>query len=317
MKWYKYTFKTLTEAEDIVVSALTDAGVEGVEIVDNTPLTQEELEGMFVDIPLANGPDDGTAVINFYLEPEADQAEMLRKVKEELDALREYMEIGECRITSSETEDKDWINNWKEFFHSFRIGNIFIVPSWEDDTPLPTDEIVLHIDPGAAFGTGLHETTQLCIRELKKYVKPGDRLLDIGTGSGILSIAAHKLGVSHAVGTDLDPCAIDAVAQNKEANDVPDEAFELIIGNIIDDEKIQERCGYGYDLITANILAEVLVPLSPVAIRHLRPGGIIITSGIIEEKENVVKTALEEAGFVVIGTGHMGEWVSITAKRPE
>ena len=317
MKWYKYSFKTLAEAEDLVVSALTDAGVEGVEIVDNRLLTKEELDGMFVDIPLTGGEDDGTATISFYLEPEQDQAEMLKRVRAELDALRQFARIGECVITSSETEDKDWINNWKEYFHSFRIGNIFIVPSWEDDTPLPTDEIVLHIDPGTAFGTGLHETTQLCIEELKKHLKPGDTLLDIGTGSGILSIAACKMGAGHALGTDLDPCAIDAVAQNKAANGVGDEDFELIIGNIIDDENVQKRCKTGYDLITANILAEVLIPLAPQAIRHLKPGGIIITSGIIDEKEDAVKEALERAGFIVTDIRHKGEWVSITAEKPQ
>lgn len=317
MKWIKYTLKTFAEAEDIVVSALTDAGVCGAEIIDNTPLTGEELEGMFVDIPLPAGEDDGMATISFYLEPDADQEEILRRVEEELDALRQFMDIGDCGIEVSETEDKDWVNNWKEFFHSFRIDDIFVVPSWEEAAPLPTDRIVLRIDPGTAFGTGLHETTQLCIRQLKKYLRPQDRLLDLGTGSGILSIISVKLGAACALGTDLDPCTVDAVAQNKASNGMKDDQFRLLIGNIIDDEEIQKECGTGYDVITANILADVLIPLAPVAIRHLKPGGIFITSGIIDFKEEEVTKAFEAAGFMIEEVNHQGEWVAVTAKRPE
>ncbi len=317
MKWMKYSLKTLAEAEDIVISALADAGVEGVEIEDSVPLTEEELKGMFVDIGPEIPENDGTATLNFYLEPDADQEAVLARVREELDQLRSFMDIGECRITVSETEDRDWINNWKEFFHSFRIGNIFIVPSWENEEPLPTDEMVLHIDPGTAFGTGLHETTQLCVKQLKEYVRPGDRLLDVGTGSGILSIVAVKLGAASALGTDLDPCTIEAVDQNKRANGVPDESFTMLIGNIIDDPEVQKRCGGGYDIVTANILAEVLIPLTPQAYTQLKPGGIFITSGILTGKEEKVAQAMREAGFEIREITYQGEWASVTARRPE
>ena len=316
MKWNKYTLKTTAAAEDIVASALADAGVEGVEIEDNTPLTEEELKGMFVDIPLAKGEDDGTARLNFYLDPEEDNEEILGRIRNGLDALRAFTDIGEGTITASETEDKDWINNWKDYFHSFRVGNIFIVPSWEDDTPLPTDEMVIHIDPGTAFGTGLHETTQLCIRQLKKRLKKGDRMLDVGTGSGILGIVAVKLGASYVLGTDLDPCAVNAVSDNKKANDIEEGSLELIIGNLIDDEDVQKQCGDDYDIITANILPDVLVPLTPEAVRHLKPGGIYITSGILDVKEDVVTEAVRAAGLNVIEVSHQGEWVSVTAEKP-
>ncbi len=316
MKWIKYTVKTLSKAEDIVISALADAGVNGVEIEDKTPLTEEELQGMFVDIPPRPETDDGVAYLNFYLEPEDDRDAVLARVKEELDSLAEFMDIGEASITVSETEDKDWINNWKEYFHSFRVDDIFIVPSWEDDTPGPDDKIVLHIDPGTAFGTGVHETTQLCIRQLKKYVKEGCRLLDIGTGSGILGMVAIKLGAAHVVGTDLDPCTVEAVSQNKQENSIPEESFDLILGNIIDDKAVQDQCGEGYDIVTANILAEVLVPLAEEAVKHVRPGGIFITSGIIDDKEETVAAALTAAGFEILEITYQGEWVSITAVRP-
>ncbi len=315
MKWNKYTLKILAKAEDVVISALAFAGIEGVEIEDSIPLTEEELKGMFVDIPPVSKDDDGTARLNFYLNPETDNDEVLERVKNELNSLKEFMNIGECTIEISETEDKDWINNWKEYFHSFRVGNIFIQPSWEKEAPLPTDEMVIHIDPGTAFGTGLHETTQLCIKQLKKHVKKGDTILDIGTGSGILSIVAIKLGAARAVGTDLDPCTIDAVSDNKTANGIEDESFRLIIGNIIDDKKTQDLCGKEYDIITANILANVLCPLAKEAIKHLKKGGYIITSGIIDEKENEVKEALLLAGFTIDEITHQGEWVSITAVK--
>jgi len=317
MKWIKYTLKTLSKAEDIVISALADAGVNGVEIEDKTPLTEEELQGMFVDIPPQTEADDGVAYLNFYLEPDEDTEAVLARVREELDGLAGFMDIGEASITVSETEDKDWINNWKEYFHSFRVDDIFIVPSWEDDTPGPGDSIVLHIDPGTAFGTGMHETTQLCIRQLKKHVKKGCRMLDIGTGSGILGMVAVKLGASEVLGTDLDPCTEEAVAQNKRDNDIPDDSFKLILGNIIDDKKIQARCGGNYDIITANILADVLVPLAGVVGNHLKPGGYFITSGIIDDKEEEVANALRFNGFEIAETTYQGEWVSITARKPE
>ena len=316
MKWIKYTLKTLSKAEDIVISALADAGVYGVEIEDKAPLTEDELQGMFVDIPPQAEYDDGIAFLNFYLEPEDDRDVILARVREELDGIAQFMDIGEASITVSETEDKDWINNWKEYFHSFRVDDIFIVPSWEDDTPGPDDNIVLHIDPGTAFGTGLHETTQLCIRQLKKHVDKGCRMLDVGTGSGILGMVAVKLGAAHVVGTDLDPCTEEAVAQNKKDNDIADDSFELILGNIIDDKKTQALCGGDYDIVTANILAEVLVPLSSVIGGHLKPGGYFITSGIIDDKEEEVVKALESNGFEIEEITHQGEWVSVTARKP-
>ena len=315
MKWNKYTLKTTAEAEDIVAATLADAGVEGVEIEDGVPLTEEELKGMFVDIPPETEISD-EAYIHFYLEPDKDNEVVLQHVKEELEALRAFTDIGEAIITRSQTEDKDWINNWKEYFHSFSVDDFFVVPSWEEIPEGSEDKILLHIDPGTAFGTGMHETTQLCLRQLKKYVKEGCEILDVGTGSGILSIAALKLGAGHAVGTDLDPCTVSAVAENKESNDIADDSFSLILGNIIDDAKVQESVGLEkYDIITANILAGVLIPLAPQAKKHLKDGGVFITSGILDVKENEVREAFEKEGFKIIEITRQGEWVSITAGK--
>ena len=316
MKWNKYTLKTTSEAEDIVISTLADIGIQGVEIEDKQPLTEEDKRQMFVDILPDMPEDDGVAYLNFYLEPEEDNEAVLARVREELEELRSFLDIGECTIERSETEDKDWINNWKQYFHQFYVDDILIIPSWEEVKAEDRNKMIIHIDPGTAFGTGMHETTQLCIRQLKKYVTPGAEILDVGTGSGILSIIALKFGAGHALGTDLDPCAVPAVEENKAANGIPEDSFDMLIGNIIDDPQVQERAGYEkYEIVTANILADVLIPLTPVIKNQLKPGGIYITSGILDVKEQEVKAAVEAAGMTVLEITRQGEWVSITARK--
>ena len=316
MKWNKFTLKTRAEMEDIVIAALAEAGVQGVEIEDRQPLTEYDKQQMFVDILPDMPEDDGVAYLNFYLEPEDDKEQILADVKKALDELQEFLDLGECTITESETEDKDWINNWKTYFKQFYVDDILIIPSWEEVKEEDKDKMIIHIDPGTAFGTGMHETTQLCIRQLKKYVTPETELLDVGTGSGILSIIALKLGAKHAVGTDLDPCAVPAVEENKEANGIPAESFDMMIGNIIDDKTVQDTVGYEkYDIVTANILADVLVPLTPVIVHQMKPGGLYITSGILDVKEEVVKEAVTAAGLEIVEVTHQGEWVSVTARK--
>ena len=316
MKWNRFTVKTTTEAEDIVICTLAEVGVEGAEIVDKQPLTEEDKEQMFVDIMPETQEDDGVAYLNFYLDEDTDKDEMLKKVREALEELRSFMDIGEGTIEESETEDKDWINNWKEYFHQFYVDDILIVPSWEEVKEEDKNKMILHIDPGTAFGTGMHETTQLVIRQLKKYVTEDTELLDVGTGSGILGIVSLKLGAKHVLGTDLDPCAIPAVAENKEANEIPDEAFDMMIGNIIDDKEVHDKVGYEkYDIVAANILADVLVPLTPVIVNQMKKGGYYITSGILDVKEDVVVQAVKDAGLNVVEVTHQGEWVSVTARK--
>lgn len=316
MKWNKFRLKTTTAAEDIVSSILSDLGIEGVEIEDKVPLTQKEKEQMFVDILPETIPDDGTAFINFYLEEGEDKDAVLAKVLEELAGMREFVDLGPCTIEESQTEDVDWVNNWKQYFHQFYVDDILIIPSWEQVKPEDESKMIIHIDPGTAFGTGMHETTQLCMRQLKKYVTSETELLDVGTGSGILSIVALKLGAKHAVGTDLDPCAISATKENLEANAIPEGSMDVMIGNIIDDKEVQDAAGYDkYDIVTANILADVLVPLTPVIIHQMKKGGIYITSGIIDDKEETVVEAVKKAGLTVLEVTHQGEWVSVTARK--
>lgn len=347
MKWNKLTVKTITDAEDIIISELYDLGLEGAMIEDHVPLTAWEKEQMFVDI-LPDAPeDDGIAYLSFFVEVPSDEDDvesiatqnglsedmdnsyfmvsngqpvdmdaLVLAVTEKLNEIREFMDIGEGSIVVSETEDKDWLNNWKEFFHQFYIDDLLITPSWEEVKPEDADKKVLHIDPGTAFGTGMHETTQLCIRQLKKYITPETLLLDVGTGSGILAIISLMYGIKGAVGTDLDPCAVEAVRENMEVNGVVSDSFEMMIGNIISDKEIQERVGYDkYDIVVANILAEVLLPLTPVVKQHLKKGGIYITSGIIAEKEQLVTDAIKAAGMEVLEVTRQNEWVSVTARR--
>ena len=327
MKWKKFKIKTTTQAEDIIISTLYDIGLEGAQIEDKVPLTALEKEQMFVDI-LPEGPaDDGIAYLSFFVEEGEDgslslngeavtQEEILDRVKQELDGLRPFCEIGEGSIAVDETEDIDWINNWKQYFHQFTIDDLLVIPSWETVKPEDEGKRILHIDPGTAFGTGMHETTQLCIRQLKKYLTPETELLDVGTGSGILSIVSLMYGAKHAVGTDLDPCAVDAVDDNRKNNGISPGQFELIIGNIITEKEVQDRVGYEkYDIVAANILADVLVPLTPVIVRHMKPGGIYITSGIIDDKEETVVEAVKAAGLTVEEVTYQGEWVSVTARK--
>ena len=317
MKWNKFTLKTRSEVEDIVISTLADVGIEGVEIQDKQPLTESDKQQMFVDIMPDIPDDDGIAYLNFYLDVDEDKEKVLADVRAALAEMQEFLDLGECTITESETEDKDWINNWKQYFKQFYVDDILIIPSLEEVKPEDRDKMIIHIDPGTAFGTGMHETTQLCIRQLKKYVTKDTELLDVGTGSGILSIIALKLGARHAVGTDLDPCAVPAVEENKEVNGIPVEAFDMMIGNIIDDKEVQDKVGYEkYDIVTANILADVLVPLTPVIVHQMKPGAVYITSGILDVKEEVVKEAVVAAGLEVVEVTHQGEWVSVTARKP-
>ena len=316
MKWNRFTIKTKTEAEDMIICTLAEIGVEGAEIQDHQPLTEEDKAQMFVDI-MPDGPeDDGIAYLNFYLEEDADKESILRDVRNALEELRTFMDIGEGTIEESQTEDKDWINNWKEFFHQFYVDDILIVPSWEEVLEEDKDKMILHIDPGTAFGTGMHETTQLVIRQLKKYVTRGAEILDVGTGSGILGITALKLGAGHVVGTDLDPCAVSAVQENKEANQIEDDTFDMMIGNIIDDVEVQNEVGYErYDIVAANILADVLVPLTPVIVHQMKKGAYYITSGILDVKEEVVREAVEKAGLTLVEVTKQGEWVCVTARK--
>ena len=316
MKWNKFRLTTTTEAEDIVSSMLMDLGIQGVEIEDKVPLTQSDKEQMFVDILPETEADDGVAYLSFYLEEDEDKEKVLADVRAELQDMASYLNVGACTIEESQTEDVDWVNNWKQYFHQFYVDDILIIPSWEEVKPEDSDKMVIHIDPGTAFGTGMHETTQLCIRQIRKYTTPETTILDVGCGSGILGMLALKFGAKYSVGTDLDPCAIEATYENMEVNGINKDMYEVMIGNIIDDKDVQDKVGYGkYDIVVANILTDVLVALTPVIVDQLKDGGIYITSGIIDDKEETVVEAVKAAGLEVLEVTYQGEWVSVTARK--
>lgn len=315
MKWDKYTIDTTTEAEDFISMMLSENGIEGIEIEDNVPLTKEETGEMFIDFPPELPPDEGKSKVSFYLEAGEDHTETLKAVRIGLEQLRSMVEIGSGDITSSQTEDIDWINNWKQFFQSFYIDDILIKPTWEPLKEEDKNKFLIEIDPGISFGTGKHETTQLCIRQFRKYLKEGERVLDVGCGSGILSIAALKLGAGSVVGTDVDGDCITSTHENMTVNHLAENSGEFYVGNLIDDKAFQEKIGTGYDLVVANILADIIIPMAPALYQCAKEQGVLITSGIIDFKENEVKEALEQVGFEILEVNHQGEWVNVTARK--
>lgn len=318
MKWLEYTIKTTTEAEDLVCDMLLELGIEGVEILDNTPLTQKEKELMFIDIVATLPPDDGTAYVRFYLEEDeaSKEDEWLAQVRAGLEELEAFCNVGDKTIEKGISEDKDWINNWKEFFKPFYLDNILIKPSWEEVPEGAVYDALIEIDPGTSFGTGQHETTQLCIRGLTKYMKQDDAVLDLGCGSGILSVIALKLGAGSIVGTDIDPICMDATKENMDRNHIEADKYVTYCGNLIDDTSLQETVGKNrYDVVLANILADVIIPMAPAAYETVKPGGYFVTSGIIDFKEEPVKKALLDAGFEVLEVFEQGEWRGVVAKK--
>lgn len=326
MKWNKYTIETTTAAEDFLSSALMELGIEGVQIEDNVPLTKEDQAEMFIDFLPELPPDEGISYVSFYLEDGAqDDADVLKQVRTTIENMREFIDMGTGMITSDQTEDLDWINNWKKFFSSFYIDDILIKPTWEELKEEDKDKFLIEIDPGVSFGTGKHETTQLCIRQLLKYIRGNEeytpeekapKVLDVGCGSGILSIVALKLGAREVVGTDLDPDCMTSTRDNMDVNHLDPKLGTFYVGNLIDDASLQEKVGTEeYDIVVANILADVIIPMAPVIPARLKKGGYFITSGIIDFKEQAVKEAIENAGMEVVEINHQGEWVNITARK--
>ncbi len=318
MIWHKYTIQTTTAAEDFISAMLDELGIEGIEIENNVPLTKADQADMFIDFAPQLPPDEGISYVSFYLEEGVDHSRLLKKVTEGIKEQRMFVDVGEGSITEGVTEDLDWINNWKEFFHAFSIGDILIKPTWEDLQESDRGKCCIEIDPGVSFGTGKHETTQLCIRQLQKYIKNGQeqRVLDVGFGSGILSVVALKLGAASVDGTDLDENCMASARDNMAINHLSEDLARFYIGNLIDDVSLQEKVGTEcFDIAVANILAEVIVPMVPVVFARLKHGGIFITSGIIDTKENVVKDAIEASGMKILEVDHQGEWVSVTAQK--
>lgn len=332
MMWTKLTIDTTTVAVDLISAFLDEKGVEGIMIEDNVPLTEEDMEAMFVDIPLVEGEDDGTARVSCFVDESFNIETLTADIACELVRLKEFIPVGSMNISLSNTEDKDWMNNWKQFFKPFRLyDNIVIKPTWEELEDLREGDMVVEIDPGIAFGTGSHETTRLCIGQLKKYLKPGDTVFDVGSGSGILSIISSMLGAGFVHGMDIDEVAVRASIENAQINNIPEDKLKFSCGNLLSDNYIGRGTTFQldrnsiketqhieadmqYDIVVANILADVIIPLSAVVKPFLKDTGYFITSGIIEDKAEAVKEAMISNGFDVIDIVHMNEWVSVISK---
>ena len=316
MKWIRFTLDTHTEAVDILSYKLNEIGVEGIEVEDHMPLSEEDKKKMFVDILPDPVDNDGSAKVHFYMEPEnCNPEKVMLQVQDIFQEIKEFCEIGKGTVTLSETEDKDWINNWKTFFKPFRAAeNIVIKPTWEEYEKENEEDILIEIDPGIAFGTGSHETTKLCIQALDKYVREGDSVLDVGCGSGILSIAALKLGAGHATAIDIDEVAVKVAAENMAVNKISPTQYDRYDGDLITNSYMKVRAGLGHDIVVANILADVIIPLTDIVRPHLKKGGLYITSGIINTKEEEVRKALEKNGFEIVAIEHMNEWCCLIEK---
>ncbi|NLP16136.1 MAG: 50S ribosomal protein L11 methyltransferase [Clostridiales bacterium] len=330
MKWMKVTIDTLTDAVDIISSMLSDLGIEGIEIEDNVPLTEEEKCRMFIDFLPKPRENDNKARINLYIDPQDDIDSLIKKINDGLKEISEFIDIGSGKISIKETEDKDWINNWKEFFKPFRIDETIVIkPTWEKLNDIKPDDIIIEIDPGISFGTGAHETTKLAILGMKKYIKAGDIVLDAGSGSGILSILAYKLGAERVLGIDIDAIATQTAVENaginnidvlewkpEEENNIPDKAVLFATGNIIENKGIRNQIGTKtYDVVVANILADVIIPLSDVIGDNIKENGIFISSGILNTKEEEVRASLERNQFTILEVNRMGDWISFIAKK--
>lgn len=319
MRWMKISLKTTTEAVDLISAMFDEIGLEGIEIEDKIPLSEEEKQKMFIDILPELEPDDGVAIVSSYVPYSLEDAKQIeeklkRQIEEGLEELKLFTELGTCELTFEEKDDRDWIDNWKEYFKPFYAAeHILIKPSWEE---LPQnrkeEDIIIEIDPGTAFGTGSHETTKLCIQSIQKELKQNDSILDVGCGSGILSIIGLKLGASKAVGTDIDENALKITWENMERNGILEAEFTSYQGNLINDKDLQRMVGTEFDLVVANILADIIIPLSGEIAQHMKRDGIFISSGIINTKKEEVKNALEVNGFEILEMNEMGDWVSFT-----
>ncbi|MFU0827888.1 MAG: Ribosomal protein L11 methyltransferase [Lachnoclostridium sp.] len=317
MKWTKLTLSTTAEAVDLVSNMLSELGIEGIEIIDHVPLTEQEKKAMFVDILPVENTEDKTALINFYLDEKQNLKSILNKIHAGLGELSEFVDIGTGKIEISETEDADWVNNWKAFFKPFRIDDTIVIkPTWEKLDQVKDTDLIVEIDPGVAFGTGSHETTKLCILSIKKYLKPEMNLLDVGCGSGILSIVGAKLGAKKVTAVDIDPYAVKAAYENVQVNRIDSDKINILSGDLITDEDLRKEVGFAcYDMVVANILADIIIPLSAEIGLHMKPDGLFICSGIINTKKEDVKEVLMNNGFKILEINEMGDWISIVAQN--
>ena len=313
MKWSEISIHTTQEAVEPVSNVLHEAGASGVVIEDPHELvkTRDTTFGEIYDLSPEDYPEEGV-IIKAYLPVNSFLKETVEEIKEALNQLLLYnIDLGYNTVTVSEVNEEEWATAWKKYYKPVKVSErITITPTWEEYDKVNEDELIIELDPGMAFGTGTHPTTVLCLQTLERHLTEGDQVIDVGTGSGVLSIAAAKLGASQVLALDLDEVAVKVARLNIKLNKVQD-----IVS--VKQNNLLENINRGPDLIVANILAEVIVRMTDNAFSELKPGGTFITSGIIEGKKNEVKTAITSSGFDILEVMVMEDWLAIVAKKPE
>jgi ribosomal protein L11 methyltransferase len=323
MEWIESVILTTPDGVEMVSGVLINAGITGFQIEDNEEMKKFIAENAknwdYVDDELLQKPAGDTAVI-FYVPKDSYGSETLIDIKNRLAALKpEDYDIGLGKLTleTKNVDDEGWLDHWKKYFKPFKVGqNIVVKPEWEDYIPEPSD-IVFNINPGHVFGTGLHQSTKMCIAALEKNVRQGDKIADLGCGSGILSIISLILGGGYAFACDIESSAQNVAYENAALNGISQESgcYEVLIANILTDEVLQERLsGMQFDIVVANIVADIIIALSPLAARFIKKDGMFIVSGIVKERLQEVQKAMTESGFEITETTTMDEWVSCTAK---
>lgn len=311
MKWSELSVHTTNEAIEPISNILHEAGASGVVIEDPTELTKEREDqfGEIYQLQKEDYPSEGVYV-KAYLPVTSFLTETIEEIKQNITNLQEFqIDIGKNVVTITEVNDEDWATAWKQYYHPVKISERFtVVPTWEEYTPVSSDELIIELDPGMAFGTGTHPTTVMCIQALERTVKKGDMLIDVGTGSGVLSVAAAQLGAKHVDAYDLDEVAVKTAKENIELNHVSNQVT-------VAQKNLLQGVTEQVDVIVANILAEVILRFTDDVGRLVKPGGYFVSSGIINGKKDEVKAAVESAGFDIEEVLTMEDWVAIIAKK--
>ncbi|MNI05228.1 Ribosomal protein L11 methyltransferase [compost metagenome] len=323
MIWHEMTVHTTEEAIEMISNFLHELGAGGVSIEESGTLNKERdtSYGQLYEHPLNDIPE-GRATIKGYFYYGTEMDEILSQLKGSVDQLTEFdIDTGHPTYEVKEVDDEDWANAWKQYFKPIRISDrLTIKPTWEEYSPSP-EEIILELDPGMAFGTGTHATTSLCLKAVEKYLQAGDDVIDVGTGSGILSIAAAKLGAKHVLAVDLDPVAVTIATENRDLNEL-ENTITVKLSDLLGVLKANETEASAelgvtipVQLVVANILAEIIVLFVDDVYEVLQPGGYYITSGIIASKEAVVENALQAAKFTIVDKSYDSDWVVIVARK--
>lgn len=311
MKWSEVSVHTTHEATEAVANILHEAGASGVVIEDSEEFEKERADryGEIYALDKEDFPNEGV-IIKAYLPVNSFINETVQELELEIEGLRRFsLNPGRFTIGITEVDEEDWANSWKQYFHPVKISKRFtIVPTWEEYTPVESDELIIELDPGMAFGTGTHPTTVLCLQALEKYLRADQTVVDVGTGSGVLAIGAALLGAKHITALDLDEVAVRAAQENVAYNHA-DDRIAVMKGNLLD--SIEEPP----DMIIANILADVIMSFSKDAYQLVKPGGLFITSGIIGAKRDEVRNDLIAQGFAIVETVLMEDWVAIIAQK--